>query len=219
MPRIALIHATPLSMAPIEQAFRAHWPDAVLAHLLDGSLSQDLARDGQLTPAMTARFETLGRYVVGCGAAAILFTCSAFGPPIEAVARAHAPMPVLKPNEAMIAEAARSLEATQGRRIGLVATFAPAFASMLPEFAAGAPDAEILTAHAAGAMEALAAGDAATHDARIAEAAARLRHCDVIALAQFSMARAREAAEAASGRRVLTTPESAVAALKKRLGA
>jgi Asp/Glu/hydantoin racemase len=211
-PRIALIHATPLSMAPIEDAFRAHWPEPVLAHLLDGSLSQDLARDGTLTPAMTARFETLGRYVVGCGAEAILFTCSAFGTCIEAVARAHASMPVLKPNEAMIAQAAK-----HGRRIGLVATFAPTFASMLPEFAAAAPDAELVTAHAAGAMEALAAGDAATHDARIAEAAARLRHCDVVALAQFSMARARTAAEASSGRTVLTTPDSAVLALKARL--
>jgi len=214
MPRIALIHATPLSMAPIEAAFRTHWPDAVLAHLLDGSLSQDLARDGALTPAMTARFEALGNYVVGCGASAILFTCSAFGPCIERVAQAHAPIPVLKPNEAMIDEALK-----HGRRIGLVATFAPTFASMRPEFAAAAPDAELVTAHAEGAMEALAAGDAATHDARIAEAAATLGHCDVIALAQFSMARARAAAAAASGRKVLTTPASAVAALKARLQA
>jgi Asp/Glu/hydantoin racemase len=211
-PRIALVHATPLSMAPIEAAFRAHWPQPVLAHLLDGSLSQDLARDGALTPAMTERFLALGRYVAGCGADAILFTCSAFGPCIEAVARAHAPMPVLKPNEAMIAEALK-----HGRRIGLVATFAPTFASMRPEFAAAAPHVELVTAHAAGAMEALAAGDAATHDSRIAAAAATLRHCDVIALAQFSMARAREAATAASGRTVLTTPDSAVLALKARL--
>lgn len=212
-PRIALIHATPLSLAPIEDAFRASWPEPVLAHLLDASLSRDLARDGTLTPAMAERFDMLGRYVVRCGADAILFTCSAFGPCIEAVARAHAPMPVLKPNEAMILEASR-----QGRRVGLVATFAPSLASMLPEFASLAPDAEIITAHAAGAMEALAAGDGESHDRRIGEAAATLRHCDVIALAQFSMARARRAAEAASGRPVLTTPESAIRALRQRLG-
>lgn len=211
-PRIALIHATPLSMAPIEAAFAAAWPAPSLAHLLDGSLSQDLARDGHLTPAMTERFLSLGRYVAGCGADAMLFTCSAFGPCIEAVAAAHPAIPVLKPNEAMIAEARQ-----HGRRIGLVASFAPTFASMLPEFVAADPALHVETALAEGAMEALAAGDAATHDARIAAAAARLAHCDVVALAQFSMARAAPAAAAASGRAVLTTPGAAVAALRARL--
>ena len=74
-------------------------------NLLDDSLSADLARDGKLTDAMTERFLALGRYAASTGADAILFTCSAFGPCIEAVARAHAPMPVLKPNEAMIEQA------------------------------------------------------------------------------------------------------------------
>ena len=75
-------------------------------NLLDDSLSADLARDGRLTDAMTDRFLSLGRYAASTGADAILFTCSAFGPCIEAVAREHAPMPVLKPSEAMIEQAA-----------------------------------------------------------------------------------------------------------------
>jgi hypothetical protein len=213
--RIALIHATPLSLAPIHAAFRAAWPEPVLADLLDSSLSADLARDGALTPAMTGRFLTLGSYVVAAGADAILFTCSAFGPCIEAVAAAHAPMPVLKPNEAMIAAAQR----VGAKRIGLVASFAPSFASMLPEFAAGAPGAVVETALAEGAMQALAAGDAARHDALVAQAATSLRHCEVIAFAQFSLSRAKAAAEVASGRPVLTTPDAAVAELRRRLGA
>lgn len=211
--RIALIHATPLSLAPIHAAFRAAWPEPVLADLLDSSLSADLARDGALTPSMTGRFLTLGRYVVDAGADAILFTCSAFGPCIEAVAKAHAPMPVLKPNEAMIAEARRM----GARRIGLVASFAQSFTSMLPEFAAGAPGAVVETALAEGAMQALAAGDAARHDALVAEAAGSLRHCEVIAFAQFSLSRAKAAAGAASGLPVLTTPDAAVAELRRRL--
>ena len=94
-------------------------------NLLDDSLSADLARDGGLTDAMTERFLGLGRYAAGTGSDAILFTCSAFGPCIEAVARAHAPMPVLKPNEAMIEQAA-----ARGRKIGLLSTFPPTLASM-----------------------------------------------------------------------------------------
>ncbi len=81
--------------------------------------------------AMTDRFLSLGRYAASTGADAILFTCSAFGPCIEAVAREHAPMPVLKPNEAMIEQAA-----ARGHRIGLLSTFAPTLASMPREFPA-----------------------------------------------------------------------------------
>jgi hypothetical protein len=102
--RIALIHALKHSITPIEAAFARLWPEVRLANLLDDSLSADLARAGALDDAMTARFLTLARYARGCGADGILFTCSAFGPSIEACA-AELPIPVLKPNEAMIEEA------------------------------------------------------------------------------------------------------------------
>ena len=72
--RIALIHALRHSPPPIEAAFAALWPGQRLMNLLDDSLSADLARDGALTPAMTQRFLTLGRYAVDTGAEAILFT-------------------------------------------------------------------------------------------------------------------------------------------------
>jgi Asp/Glu/Hydantoin racemase len=137
--------------------------------LLDDSLSADLARDGRLTEAMTGRFLSLGRYAAATCADAILFTCSAFGPCIEAVAREHAPMPVLKPNEAMIEQAA-----ARGRRIGLLATFAPTLVSMPPEFP---HPVEIVPKLAAGALAALDRGERAEHDRLVAEAsrASRLR--------------------------------------------
>ena len=116
--RIALIHALAHSPPPIEAAFARLWPEVRRTNLLDDSLSADLARDGALTPAMTERFLTLARYAANTGADAILFTCSAFGPCIEACAEALAPMPVLKPNEAMIEEAL-ALAGPTGR-IGLI---------------------------------------------------------------------------------------------------
>ncbi len=67
---------------------------------------------------MTDRFLALGRYAASTGADAVLFTCSAFGPCIEAVARDLAPKPVLKPNQAMIQQAV-----ARGHRIGLLSTF------------------------------------------------------------------------------------------------
>src|ERR1700704_1410851 len=129
--RIALIHALKHSLVPIEDAFTELWPEVTRMNLLDDSLSADLARDERLTPAMTDRFLLLGRYAAATGADAILFTCSAFGPCIEAVAREQAPLPVLKPSDAMIEQAV-----ALGRQIGLLATFAPTLASMPQEFPA-----------------------------------------------------------------------------------
>ncbi len=207
--RIALIHALKHSIVPIEAAFAQLWPDARLMNLLDDSLSADVARDGRITDAMTERFLRLGRYAVGTGADAILFTCSAFGACIEAVAREHAPMPVLKPNEAMIAQAVE-----QGRKIGLLSTFAPTLVSMPPEFPGSV---EIVPKLAEGALAALDRGDRAEHDRLVGEASKDLRDCDLIALAQYSMAPAAALVARLSGRPVVTTPDSAVLKLKQAL--
>src|SRR6266568_2173567 len=209
--RITLVHALKHSIAPIEASFAKLWPEARLMNLLDDSLSADLARDGKLNDAMTERFLALGDYAAATGADAILFTCSAFGPCIEAVARAHAPMPVLKRNEAMIERAV-----TMGKKIGLLSTFPPTLVSMPPEFPTSV---QIVPKLAEGALAALDRGDRATHDRLIVEASKDLRDCDVIALAQYSMAPAAERVAEVTGRPVLTTPDSAVLKLKGMLSA
>ncbi|HLI62657.1 MAG TPA: aspartate/glutamate racemase family protein [Terriglobales bacterium] len=207
--RIALIHALRHSPPPIEAAFAALWPGPTLMNLLDDSLSADLAREGRLTEAMTPRFLALARYAVGTGAAAILFTCSAFGPCIDRVKQEFPQIPVLKPNEAMIEEAVR-----HGHRIGLLASFPATLVTMPAEFP---PGVEVRPKLAEGALAALDAGDAERHDRLAAEAATELSDCDAIALAQFSLARARDAVAARTGKPVLTTPDSAVRKLRALL--
>jgi len=213
--RIALVHALKHSVAPIEDAFQRLWPDARATNLLDDSLAADLARDGSLTPAMTRRFLTLARYAAATGADAILFTCSAFGPCIEACARDLTPLPVLKPNEAMI-EQAVALAGPTGR-IGLLASFAPMLVSMPAEFTMAAPGVTVVPCLATGALAALDRGDGAGHDDAAVHAAASLRACDVIVLGQFSLARAAGPIAAATGKTVLTTPDSAVRKLQHLL--
>ena len=213
--RIALIHALKHSVAPIEASFARLWPEVSLANLLDDTLSSDLARDGALTPAMTDRFLTLARYAAATGADGILFSCSAFGPCIDACAREFAPMPVLKPNEAMIEEAV-ALAGPTGR-IGLLATFAPTLATMPAEFAAEAPGVTLVQALAQEALQALNRGDAAEHDRLAAQTARSLEGCDVVALAQFSLSSAAPLVAEATGRTVLTTPDSAVRKLQRLL--
>ncbi len=214
--RIALIHALAHSVAPINTELAREWPEAFRMNLLDDSLSADLAAHGAaLDERMTRRFLTLADYAVEQGAHAVLFTCSAFGPCIDATKAAHPAIPILKPNEAMIDDA---VQQAAGRPIGLLATFAPTLESMPAEFT---PDAPLRTALAEGALAALDAGDNERHDRLAVEAAQRLAEegCAVIALAQFSLARARDAVAAATGLPVLTTPGSAVRRLQARLGA
>ncbi|TPG57146.1 arylsulfatase [Roseomonas nepalensis] len=220
--RVMLVHALRESLAPIHAAFAAAWPEAETHDLLDSSLSADHAASaGRLDRKMTERFRALGRYAAatgpeGRGSDAILFTCSAFGPAIEAVRRDQA-VPVLKPNEAAFAEALR-----HGPRIGLLCTFAPTRAPAVAELEAMAAARGITPVIEArvveGALAALQAGRGEEHDALSAAAAAGLPPVDAVVIAQFSMARAAPAVRVRLGVPVLTTPDSAVAALRAILG-
>jgi len=213
--RIALIHALTMSFGPVADAFGKLWPEAQIQNLLDDSLSVDRERAGALTPELSARIKALADYALRCGADAILYTCSAFGPAIEALAR-EAAVPVLKPNEAMFDEALK-----RGQRIGMLATFQPSIAGMEAEFRAqaGKSAATITSLCVPDAMAALRRGDAAAHHALLARAARDgAKEFDVLMLAQFSMAPAREAVQAAVRCPVLTSPESAVAKLKQLIG-
>ena len=219
-PRIAIIHALRESLEPTLAAFAAGWPQASTFNLLDDSLSAAVAATGQLDDQISGRFLELGRYAArerlgGEATRAILFTCSAFGPAIEAVQR-DLDIPVHKPNQAAF-EAALA----RGRRIGLLVTFSPSLDLLTTELEqlAALHEKEIAVTGAVvdGALAALQGGDPPAHDRLIAAAAARLGDVDTVVLGQFSMARARAAMPAELGDSVLTTPDCAVEALRLRL--
>lgn len=216
-PRIALIHAMQLAIEPVVAAFRQLWPAARVTNLLDESLAPDLAAVGSITPAITERFITLARYSERCGANAVLFTCSAFGTAIEE-AKQSVGIPVLKPNEAMLEEALAA-----GARVALLTTFEPSIPSLKAELQQLAVTRgiklEIKTRAIPAAIAALQQGRAAEHDNLIAKAAADIGKCDALVLGQFSMARAAPGIPAAPGRKVLTSPHSAVNRLKQMLDA
>jgi aspartate/glutamate racemase len=210
--RIALIHAVRLAMQPVEDAFRRHWPEAERINLLDDALSVDRDRAGALTVELSARISALANYAISAGASGILYTCSAFGEAIDAV-KQRVRMPVLKPNEAMFAEAI-----ARGSRLGLLATFPASVNSMARELELLAPHVELESACVPQALTALQAGAGAQHDALLAAVAPKLGHCDAVMLAQFSTARARDAVASVVKCPVLASPDSAVLAMRKALG-
>jgi hypothetical protein len=217
-PRIALIHATPLAVKPIVDAFERHWPQAQLMNLLEDSLSVDRARDGKLTDAMTLRFVDLALYAVSAGCHAILFTCSAFGPAIEAAGNA-AGVPTLKPNDAMFEQGLALAKPGTSLKLGLVATFQASIPSMSEELMATAAergiDVPLSTVFVPEAMDDLAQGRPDDHHRRIAEASAQLAGCDAVMLAQFSMAAAQPVVQARLRCPVLSSPDCAVLALQR----
>lgn len=220
-PRIALIHALEESVLPARSAFAADWPDAFCFDLLDTSLAIDLAETRRLDKAMMRRFKELADYAASHeGKAgktqAILFTCSAFGPAIDAV-KAHHSIPVLKPNESAFEQA---LEL--GETIGLVVSFAPSLKALEAELeemaAARGHRVTVKPIMVDGALTALKAGDGGTHDSLVAQACREFGHVDALILGQFSLARAASMVRQATSAPVLTTPGCAVKALRARVG-
>lgn len=216
MTRLFLIHAFAGAMKPVQVALEEGWPEAQAVNLLDESLSADRARSRELTPELYQRIAALAHHAHRSGADAILYTCSAFGPAIDAAAVAL-PVPVLKPNQAMFESALR-----EGSRIGMIATDPAAVDSMAGEFkdlaAHAGVDAELSIVLLPEARAALMAGDIAEHNRLVAEAARRMAPLDALMLAHFSMAPAAGAVRAAVSVPVFSSPEAAVAKIKQLAG-
>jgi hypothetical protein len=220
--RIALIHATPLAMGPIAQAFVQHWPQADTMHVLDDTLSKDLARQGSLDDRMVQRFVDLALYAQRQGAHGLLFTCSAFGPAIDATQRATS-LPTLKPNEAMFEEALAGYREGTPWRVGLVATFEATIPALTQEFEAlvlaRGLKVSVHSELAQGAMDDLAQGKTDVHHHKVVQALKALPPVDVVMLAQFSMAAALPLAQAAVACPVLSSPDCATLLMQQRLSA
>ena len=213
--RIALIHATAVSIEPTRIAFLSGWPEAQTVNILDDSLSVDVQSAGGQTPQIVDRITTLARYCRDIEAGAILFTCSAFGMAIEQ-ARAAVDLPILKPNESMFEEAM-----ADGTHFGLLATFGPSIPSLEAEFDAMArlqgKSLQLQSVLVPEAMDKLKAGDIAAHNRLLAAAAPQLNRCDTVMLAQFSTSLAFEEVDRVLDARVLTSPHSAVSKLQSIL--
>jgi Asp/Glu/hydantoin racemase len=216
-PRIVLLHATPVAMDPINAAMASIWPEAEAVNLLDDGLTIDRAKDGpDLSEELIQRFFDFGRYAQRSGADGILITCSAFGPAIDWM-QEELPLPILRPNEAMFRSAIAA-----GGRIGMLATFAPAVATMEEEFRqfaveAGAP-VTLETIVVPDAIDLLRQGDADSHNRLVAEMAPQFADHDAIMLAHFSTSRAAEQVRGEVEVPVFAAPEAAVMRMKSLLG-
>ena len=189
-PRVGLVHATPLAMAPMSQAFAERLPHVIVLNVLDDGLLDGLNQAGHLTPALVRRLATVVGLAETAGVRAVLLSCSAYTPVVDTI-RALTSVPVMPVDAVLVEEAVRA-----GDRLGVIATSARSAATISQaleqEAARHGRTPEINTAPVPEAFAANAAGDAARHDAIVAAAARRLAGdgVDAIVLAQASLSRA-----------------------------
>ena len=212
-PHIFLFSVHKDAMDAAVRAFSADWPEARVSNLLDDSLFAWVREAGGVVPEMYVVFRDLTRHMVGRGADGILFTCSAFRPVIDACIEEFE-LPILKPNDAMIDKA---LDA--GSRIAVMATVGPTIASISVEIeqmaATRGRKVDLVPYVVEHAFDALAGGDAATHDRLVAERARDIRNCDAIVLAQFTLSRAVPAVQAVNTTPIYNSPGAAVARMRE----
>jgi len=211
---VVFIHTVPPLLPVFAQLGAELLPGVKLHHILDEPLIERVRRRGVLAPEDAARVATHVEAAAQIGADAVLVTCSTISPCVDDV-RDAAPMPVLKIDEAMIAEAVRL-----GTRIGVIATsrttLEPTRSLLEAEAARAGKTVAVELVFVDDALSALLAGDGATHD-RLLQAAvlALAERSDVVVLAQASMARVLAVIpEAARPVPILSSPHLALAQVR-----
>ncbi len=185
--RVGAVHALLNAIPTTQAAFELRWPDADVAHLLDGSLYLDRNSGAADDVEIASRIERLVVHSAATGAEGIIVTGSFFGDAARK-ARDSVTVPVSTSFDGII-ERALAL----GRPLHVLST-APDSATLLSEELERAARRRSqplsLSNHpVAGAMDALLGGNGEQHDRLVLEAVNAVDPDTAILFAQFSMER------------------------------
>lgn len=205
MTRLAIIHTTPATVAPLKALAEELMPGVDVINFVDDSILPQLARNGGDLSAVEGRLVAYAHFAEEVKADIILEACSSVGEVVDAM-RAAVDIPVVRIDTAMAKEAVR-----RGERIGVAATLST---TLQPTARLIRQTAEQLGEEVAvqpllveGAFERLVDGDRDAHDRLVAEALQALaRSTDVVVLAQASMAGVVARLPAHLQERFLTSP-------------
>lgn len=187
--KLGFLHTVPSLVSLFNDLAREMLPsDVEVFHIADEMLLKVVLAQGGLSPFIYRR---VAEHVVAAeeaGADVVQLTCSSISPCAD-TAQSLVSIPVLKIDEPMV-DRALSL----GERIGVAAT-APTTLKPTTELVYARAKlmnkaVQVESVLCEGAYQALFAGDAETHDRIVRQRLAELmQRCDVILLAQASMAR------------------------------
>lgn len=216
-PTITLVHAVLPALAPMQAALEAEIPGITVRHLLDEGLSTEAVRLGGVTRVLVERMLTLLTLAAAAPSDAIVLTCTAYSTMVPEAQARFPGLPIFAVDSMMVETAVK-----RATRIGVLATFPAGLEQQSEMLTAEASrqgkEIEIISSLHSDAMIALRAGDAATHD-RIVLAAlpALAERCDLVLLAQVSMARVLPGVPQTYRARVLSSPRLAAQALQSAL--
>tara|TARA_Y100000590_G_scaffold380741_1_gene449270 strand:- start:280 stop:939 length:660 start_codon:yes stop_codon:yes gene_type:complete len=214
---VALVHATPLAVEPINDAFRELYPDCVVKNILDDSLLVDLQENnGEITAELRERLATLVKYGEDSGADAVLLTCSSYSP-CASDFQDLISVPFFRADDALLETAIDN-----GSTVGLIATVPSAVETATRELEALAKSRGtrivVVGSLCEEAFIALKRGDGEAHDlAVVASVMELVDQVDVIALAQYSIARVMSRIPKTVAEKVISSPHAGVQRLKKVL--
>jgi Asp/Glu/hydantoin racemase len=186
--KLGLVHTSATLVPVFAQLCKEKLPGVETFNIADDSLVKGIMAAGSLTAQISRRVAGYLESAELAGADYILVTCSSIGPAVEAAAKLIA-VPVLRVDQPMADKAVQT-----GKKIGVAATLRTTLeptADLIQRRAQKVgKQIELTSRLAEGAFDALMSGDAAKHDAMVAEALRELsKQVEVIVLAQASMAR------------------------------
>lgn len=214
-PLVALVHATPLAIAPAVEALREEITDVRVWNLLDDRLLVDLTEVGGLTDPLRARIERFVAHAMTAGADAVMLTCSAYAPVVDGL-RSVWERPVIKPDAAMY----RGAAAAGHRDVVVLCSTAAAAEPALQLIATAADEVGAdVAAHAVVCTAAATAAETGDRDelvASLADAArpALNRGAQAVLLAQYSLSPAAPDLEDVLGVPCYSGPRSAAHELR-----
>jgi Asp/Glu/hydantoin racemase len=213
MKKLGLIHTSATLVPVFADLCKELLPGVETFNIADDSLIKEVIATGRLTPSVSHRVAGHVFAAQEAGADQVLVTCSSIG---EAVERAAAlvNIAVLRVDQPMADEAVRI-----GGKIGVAATLPTTLGPTTDlirrraDAADGSPT--IVSRLCEGAFDCLMSGDPDQHDAMVAEALLDLAAtCDVVVLAQASMARViSQLGDAAPKTPILSSPRLAISHL------
>jgi Asp/Glu/hydantoin racemase len=215
MPTVAAVYTALNIVDSIKGIFAEILPDVRLINIADDSLIQDVIAAGEVTPAVMRRLVAYYQAAEQAGADLIFNTCSSVGE-IAVLGQQFVDVPLVQIDHAMAETAVKS------SKIGVLATLpttlGPTTRLVRAKAAAADRPVNVYEGLAAGAFQALLAGDTDEHDRRIMAAAEELAEdVEIFVLAQASMGRLQDALAQTTGKPVLTSPRLGVLSVARRL--
>ncbi|WP_171832158.1 aspartate/glutamate racemase family protein [Oceanispirochaeta sp. M1] len=191
LPRIALIHTTPLVLPAVEGAILSLKNKYDFFHTLDEALLYRIMKDGNSADLVVPWLQTLVDQAVKGDAQAVIVTCSSLSPYVQEV-NEKSTVPVIRVDEMMYINVAKTTENPAVLMTNPSNEIPAALLAKETEEGLGLMK-PIPINICPGAFDALKAGDTDKHDqAVIREVDSMLQKHDAVMFSQISMARVRD---------------------------